>query len=71
MQIIDTGGTINKVYNECNGHLEVKEDFLENIKSTTNFFTDTAHIIKKDSLDITDSDRLLIINTAKLSEKRK
>ncbi len=65
--IISTGGTINKLYNELNGELEIGESVAKNIYSLArgNLSTREVSIINKDSLDMTDEDRVLLTNTVK------
>ncbi|EQC44496.1 asparaginase domain protein [Bacteriovorax sp. BSW11_IV] len=67
--IITTGGTIEKTYDEVEGSLlnresVVKQMILSRLRlpyTHLNVFT----IINKDSLDFTDADRLLLLNTLK------
>jgi len=67
--IIDTGGTFNKVYNPLNGTLEVltNADALKNISKHWLCDLNIHNIIGKDSLDITNMDRMellsLIVNS--------
>ncbi|MCI4399927.1 MAG: asparaginase [Campylobacteraceae bacterium] len=65
--IISTGGTINKLYNELNGELEIGESVAKNIYSLArgNLSTKEVSIINKDSLDMTDEDRALLADTVK------
>jgi len=70
--IINTGGTFNKVYNPLTGNLDI-EPTGEAIKSIAQaWLTElkVVNIIGKDSLDMTDNDRELIVSTMqKVSEK--
>ena len=64
--IINTGGTFNKRYNPLTGNLDVPTDHnsLDKIISwchNVNF--EIIDIISKDSLDIDDSDRQLLVST--------
>lgn len=65
--ILNTGGTFNKVYNELNGHLEVvkNSDAIEKILKIAlrdNLNITLKGILFKDSLELTDDDRQLILN---------
>ena len=66
--VINTGGTFNKVYNTIKGHLEVTSDnsALDNIiKHCHNVEFEIDNIISKDSLDITNVDRHLMLKHIK------
>ncbi len=65
--IISCGGTINKLYNELTGELEIGESVAQNIYSLArgNLETRDISIISKDSLDMTDADRALLVDTVK------
>lgn len=66
--VINTGGTFNKVYNPLNGELEVPKDSLaldEIISYCYNIDFDVLNIISKDSLEMSDVDRELIVKTIK------
>jgi L-asparaginase len=69
--IISTGGTINKLYNELNGELEIGESVAQNIYSLArgNLETKELSIIGKDSLDMVDDDRALLADTVKAAEE--
>jgi len=68
--LISTGGTFNKVYNPLNGNLEVdaKAKALDEINTKWQSNFEVVSIIGKDSLEITDSDRLLLLATINLSK---
>ena len=62
--VINTGGTFNKVYNPLSGELEVAKDdkSLEEILSFChNIDFEVLNIISKDSLEMNDFDRSLIL----------
>ena len=61
--IINTGGTFNKVYNPINGHLEIdtKGDALRSISSKWCCEIEIIDIIGKDSLDMSNRDRLELL----------
>ena len=66
--VINTGGTFNKRYNPLFGELEVPKDSLaldEIISYCYNIDFDVLNIISKDSLDMNDYDRELIVKTIK------
>ena len=68
--LINTGGTFNKVYNPLNGNLEVdtKSKALDEISAKWQIDFEVVSIIGKDSLEITSSDRLLLLATINLSK---
>jgi len=63
--IIDTGGTFNKIYNPLNGDLEVDKQAkaLQDIASKWLCRFEILNIIGKDSLEITNHDRLELLST--------
>ena len=66
--IINTGGTFNKRYNPLTGELEVPKDSLaldEIISYCYNIDFEVLNIISKDSLEMNDDDRELIVRTIK------
>ena len=66
--VINTGGTFNKRYNPLSGELEVPKDSLaldEIISYCYNIDFDVLNIISKDSLEMSDVDRELIVKTIK------
>lgn len=66
--VINTGGTFNKRYNPISGELEVPKDSLaldEIISYCYNIDFDVLNIISKDSLEMSDDDRELIVKTIK------
>ena len=72
--IINTGGTFNKVYNEISGELEVSSDnsSVEEIIKTSfknNIEITIKSILHKDSLDLTNEDRELILKITEGYEK--
>jgi len=68
--IISTGGTFNKVYNPINGELIIDEESkaLEEIASKWLCKFEIINIIGKDSLNITNQDRLLLLATINQSK---
>ena len=66
--VINTGGTFNKRYNPLSGELEVPKDSLaldEIINYCYNIDFEVLNIISKDSLEMSDVDRELIVKTIK------
>ena len=66
--VINTGGTFNKRYNPLSGELDVPKDSLaldEIISYCYNIDFDVLNIISKDSLEMNDDDRELIVRTIK------
>ncbi|MDX4070639.1 asparaginase domain-containing protein [Aliarcobacter skirrowii] len=66
--VINTGGTFNKRYNPITGELEVPKDSIaldEIINYCYNVDFEVLNIISKDSLDMSDVDRELIVKTIK------
>lgn len=64
--VINTGGTFNKRYNPITGELEVPKDSLaldEIINYCYNIDFEVLNIISKDSLEMSDVDRELIVRT--------
>lgn len=72
--IINTGGTFNKRYNPLKGELEVPQDGIA-VESILRYCYNTAYelvnIIHKDSLEMTEDDRLLLVKTIQTSACRK
>ena len=68
--IIDTGGTFNKIYNPLNGQLEIDtaNQALNSLAQHWMVDFKMVNIVGKDSLDITDDDRLIIAQTIRRSD---
>ncbi len=68
--IINTGGTFNKVYNPHNGVLkiDIRSNALESIASKWLCKFEVLNIIGKDSLDMTNEDRLELLNSIRQSK---
>jgi L-asparaginase len=76
IEIINTGGTFNKIYNPLNGALEVPSNFsiIKEIIQKSLFVNQKiklTQIISKDSLDFTKSDRKLLLKTIQNSPTNK
>ena len=66
--VINTGGTFNKRYNPLSGELDVPKDSIaldEIISYCYNIDFEVLNIISKDSLEMKDYDRELIVQTIK------
>ncbi|MDX4066751.1 asparaginase domain-containing protein [Aliarcobacter skirrowii] len=66
--VINTGGTFNKRYNPITGELEVPKDCIaldDIISYCYNIEFEVLNIISKDSLEMNDFDRELIVRTIK------
>ena len=69
--VLNTGGTFNKRYNPISGELEVPKDNIaldEIIKNCFNVDFEIINIISKDSLEIIDEDRNILVETIKKLE---
>jgi L-asparaginase len=72
--VINTGGTFNKQYNELDGSLIIKKnsDLVKEILNKSKIDTkEIKGIIYKDSLDITDKDRQLLVKFINQSKYKK
>ncbi len=63
--VITTGGTIDKVYFDAKSDYEVGESVVGDLLEQAHVHVDLqiVHLMRKDSLDITDEDRALIRDT--------
>ena len=71
--VINTGGTFNKRYNPIEGVLEVPNNNIaldKIINFCYNIEFEIHNIISKDSLDITNKDRQIIVDTVKQSKSK-
>ncbi len=64
------GGTIDKIYFDQKSKYEVGEPMIDKIltEARVNLDYDCRTILKKDSLDLTDDDRQLILNTVQADD---
>jgi len=71
--IVNTGGTFNKYYNPVSGELEVDEEgtALKSLTEKWIYEFETVNIIGKDSLAMTNHDRLELLATLHQSAYRK
>lgn len=66
--IVTTGGTIAKTYNEWDGSLRNDRPVVESILASLrhpDINVRCEHILNKDSLDLTETDRVLITNVVR------
>ena len=72
--ILNTGGTFNKRYNPLKGELEVPKDSLA-VEAILQYCYNTSYelvtLIHKDSLEMNEEDRLLMVNIIKKSHCNK
>lgn len=63
IKVLTAGGTIDKVYFDANSRYEVGESNVERLfeEMRVGFAYDVESIVRKDSLDMTDADRALIL----------
>jgi L-asparaginase len=69
IKIITTGGTIDKIYFDQKNDFQVGEPSIAEILKEANvtFSYEILSVLRKDSLDMTDDDRLLICSKVKTS----
>lgn len=65
--IFTTGGTIDKVYFDAKSNYEVGEPLIGEIlqEANVNFDFDVHTLFQKDSLDLTDADRFVIVQNVR------
>ncbi len=65
--ILTTGGTIDKVYFDAKSDYEVGEPLIGEIlqEANVNFEFDVHTLFQKDSLDLTDADRFVIVENVR------
>ena len=68
---ISTGGTFNKIYNPVSGELEIDQtsSAVHDIAEKWLFDFEVVHIIGKDSMEMNNTDRLLLLATINLSKE--
>ncbi len=73
IKIITTGGTIDKVYFDRKSDFQVGEPSIVEILKEANvtFSYEVLSVLRKDSLDMTDDDRLLICSKVKSSTQNR
>lgn len=68
ISILTTGGTIDKTYNEMDGNLHNDRTMIESILGSLrlpDLYIKHVHVMNKDSLDMTDEDREIILLAVK------
>ncbi len=72
--ILNTGGTFNKRYNPLKGELEVPQDGIA-VEAILRYCYNTSYelvnLIHKDSLEMNDDDRALLLQTVQASSCKK
>jgi len=70
--IINTGGTFNKVYNPLTGNLDIEPTGKAISEIAKAWLTElkVLNIVAKDSLDMTNSDRELIVRTIQKANEK-
>ncbi len=70
IEIFTTGGTIDKVYFDALSEFQVGDSGIGNILNEANISYDyqITHLMKKDSLDLTDTDRDIILDAVRNSQ---
>jgi L-asparaginase len=73
MHIFTTGGTIDKIYFDALSEYQIGEPQISRLldEAKVEFPYHVTSLLKKDSLDITDSDRLNIVEAVKASRNQK
>jgi L-asparaginase len=73
IKIITTGGTIDKIYFDQKNDFQVGEPSIAEILKEANvtFSYEILSVLRKDSLDMTDDDRLLICSKVKSSPQNR
>ncbi|MCA9732303.1 MAG: asparaginase [Deferribacteres bacterium] len=72
IKILITGGTFDKTYNEITGELQFKDTHLPEMLKTARSRLPiiVRNIMMVDSLDMTDTDRQIILNICKKAEEK-
>jgi len=70
IQILTTGGTIDKVYFDANSKFEIGESLLPELLRESNIHDGYTirELMRKDSLELTDDDRATILEAARTSD---
>ena len=70
VKVIMTGGTIAKSYDESDGSMRIHRPIIETILAELrlpDLEVSYHDLLKKDSLDLTDADRALIVDAVRLA----
>jgi L-asparaginase len=70
IQILTTGGTIDKVYFDANSKFEIGESLLPELLRESNIHDGyiIRELMRKDSLELTDDDRATILDAVRTSD---
>jgi len=73
IKILLTGGTIDKHYNESNGELNFVDSYMAELLELGRNYSDIVleQLMLKDSLEMTDADRQIILEACKQSTQNK
>jgi L-asparaginase len=71
IKILTTGGTIAKTYNEISGELIFDEKYLSKMLFQSRVFVEREVLMFKDSLDMNDKDREIILKAVENSIESK
>lgn len=73
IQILTTGGTLDKVYFDANSKFEIGESPLPELLRESNIQDgyEIRELMRKDSLELTDQDRESILEAVKASERKR
>jgi len=70
IQILTTGGTIDKVYFDANSKFEIGESLLPELLRESNIHDGYSirELMRKDSLELTDDDRATVLDAVRTSD---
>lgn len=70
IRIFTTGGTIDKVYFDANSEFEIGESLVPELLAESNIHKGYSleGLLRKDSLEMTDEDRMLVFEAVRASE---
>lgn len=70
IQILTTGGTIDKVYFDANSKFEIGESLLPELLRESNIHDGYSirELMRKDSLELTDDDRATVLEAVRASD---
>lgn len=70
IQILTTGGTIDKVYFDANSKFEIGESLLPELLRESNIHDGYSirELMRKDSLELTDDDRATVLEAVRTSD---
>ncbi|MFV8569784.1 asparaginase domain-containing protein [Marinobacter sp. SBS5] len=73
IQILTTGGTIDKVYFDANSQFEIGDSLLPELLTESNIHEGYAlrELVRKDSLELTDEDRSVILEAVNQTASRR